>query len=236
MNTLNTSVPGRRLAAYIAIIALPFAIATQTLLSMASQGNPDFLFESHTLLSMPVERADAFYWGLWLDPLGYYGIYIPVIIYAWKALRHIDENVADLSSACGIVYCLFGTIGAMTQAGVYEALYASYNAVDATQQVKDAAAAAWSATAGGQSRGQWLMQGLFASVWMVGLYKLLSAIGQRALGVIAGLMGIAWFAYYILASADLILASNLMMMFVVVGAPLWSAWLGVVLLRSGKKA
>ncbi|MEM1190074.1 MAG: hypothetical protein AAGI72_16205 [Pseudomonadota bacterium] len=235
MNTLNLGVPGRRTAAWIAIVSLPLAFLTQLFLATASKGNSDFLYQSHDLLELAAPDADALYWGLWLDPFGFYLIYIPVIIYTWKALRHIDESIADISSAFGIGYCLLGTFGALTQAGSYEALHALYSSTDATE-IREAAAAAWSATAGGQVRGLWLMEAFFAAVWLLGVSRLLFAIERSALGVGAAVLGFCWLVHWVLASADVIAISNLLMAAVVMLGPVWTAWLGVVLLRADRTA
>ncbi|MEM1403224.1 MAG: hypothetical protein AAGG55_07835 [Pseudomonadota bacterium] len=231
MNTLNLDVPGRRTAAWVAIVSLPLAFLTQFFLATASKGNAEFLYQSHQLLALPTTDANALYWGLWLDPFGFYMIYIPVIIYAWKALRHVDESVADISSAFGIGYCLLGTFGALTQAGTYEALQGLYVATESAD-VREAAAAAWSATAGGQVRGLWLMEAFFAAVWLLGVARLLFAIGKSALGAFAALLGMCWFAHWVLASIDLTAISNPLMAVVVIFGPIWTAWLGVILLRS----
>ncbi|MEM9494999.1 MAG: hypothetical protein AAGA09_03265 [Pseudomonadota bacterium] len=230
MQTLDRTVPGRKLAAIVAFSSLPFAVITQVLLGMASAGNTNFLFESHELLSLPADRANAFYWGLWFDPFGYYLIYIPVIIYAWKALRQVDETIADMSSSFGVVYCLLGTYGAMHQAGAYEALQAGY--ATATSLEQSAAAAAWDATVGGQVRGLWLMEAFFAAVWMTGVGKLLMTAGKKALGASAMIIGAAWFGQWIFASLDVLAVSNVMMALVVLAAPFWTVWLGVTLWRA----
>lgn len=231
MDTLNLQVPGRRTTAWIAIASMPLAFLTQYFLATASKGNSEFLYQSHSLLALPTSDASALYWGLWLDPFGFYMIYIPVIIYTWKALRHVDESIADVSSAFGIGYCLLGTFGALTQAGSFEALHVLYISTEATE-VKDAAAAAWSATAGGQVRGLWLMEAFFAAVWLLGASRLLFAISHSGLGVGAAVLGVSWLAHWILASADVTAVSNLLMAVVVMLGPLWTAWLGVVLLRT----
>ncbi|MEO0436078.1 MAG: hypothetical protein AAF098_04150 [Pseudomonadota bacterium] len=231
MNTLNLAVSGRRTAAWIAIASLPLAFMTQYFLATASKGNSDFLYQSHNLLGLPSAEANALYWGLWLDPFGFYMVYIPVIIYTWKALRHIYESIADISSAFGIGYCLLGTIGALTQAGSYEALQILYSSSEAIE-VKEAAAAAWSATAGGQVRGLWLMEAFFAAIWLLGVSRLLFAIGRSGLGIAAGFLGLCWFAHWVMASADVTTISNLLMAVVVILGPVWTAWLGIALLRA----
>ena len=229
MAYLDASVPGRRGAAFLALLSLPLAIATQACIVLAIEGDTTLMFDGARLLALPEGRAEAFYWFLWLDPFGYYAINIPIIIYAWKALRHIDETVADFTSAAGIVYSLLGTFGAMIQAGSFEALYALFNSETATAVSQSAAAASWSATVGGSIRGLWLFEALCAGIWMLGLAKLLGAIGKKGLSITAGIMGVVWLVHWALASADMTAISNPMMGIVVMGGPLWAAWLGIIL-------
>lgn len=229
MAYLDASVPARRSAALFALISLPLAIATQACIFIALGGDATLMFDGERLLALPEERANAFYWFLWLDPLGYYAINIPIIIYAWKALRHIDETVADFTSAAGIVYALLGTFGAMTQAGAFEALYGLVQSETTTAEMQAGAVASWNATIGGAVRGLWLFEALCAGIWMLGLAKLLVAIGKKALGFTAGFMGLIWIVHWALASADMTAISDPMMGIVVMGGPLWAAWLGIVL-------
>ena len=104
MAYLNTLIPGRRLAAIAAIVSLPFAYLTQMLFMTASDGNVAIFHDGRAMMALSADNASLFYAAMWADILGYYLIFLPVIIYAWKILREIDENLTDISFMCGLIY------------------------------------------------------------------------------------------------------------------------------------
>ena len=69
--------------------------------------------------------------------------FLPVIVYAWKALRHIDETLTDISFLCGFVYCLLGAFGATSMAGAFQALHGGI--ANASPSEIEAASVAWEA-------------------------------------------------------------------------------------------
>ncbi|QBF34047.1 hypothetical protein [Thalassococcus sp. S3] len=227
MTSLNFATPGRRLAAFAALLSLPFAYLTQGLFMAASDGDVTRFHDGLDMMTLSAEAADLFYLGMWTDVLGYYLIFLPVLIYAWKLLRDLDEMLTDLAMLCGLIYCLMGTFGAVTMAGAFDALRASASAAP------DQAAAAWEATIGGQWRGLWLMEAILAAIWLGGLAKLLGSAGLKGLGIGAGVLAAIWVLQFATWHAGLAEVSDAALALVVLLSPLWAAWLGLSLLRAG---
>ncbi len=226
MATLDPKIPGRKLAAIAAIISFPFAYVTQALFMAASDGDVTVFHSGDQMMALAADKAGLFYAAMWTDVLGYYLIFLPVIVYAWKALRHIDENLTDIAFLCGLIYCLLGSFGAVQMAGAFEALHAGHS---------PGSAAAWEASIGGNWRGYWLLEAILVAIWLGGLAKLLSAIGLRALGLSAAALSAIWVVQFITLHAGMVEISDAALALVVVLSPLWSVWLGVALLRGEKK-
>ena len=224
MASLDPSIPGRRLAAIAAILSLPFAYMTQGLFSLGTGGDPTAFFDPERLLTGSASQIQMLYFGYWVDILGYYLIFIPVLIYAWKALRSINENLTDIAFLCGFVYCLLGAFGAATQAAVLQNLYLLHSSGNPIQQ--EAAQAAWSATVSGQWRGLWILEASLAAVWFGGMSALLGAIKLRGLGLMAGCIAALWGLLFITWLAGLHELSDLFLVIVVLISPIWAAWLG----------
>ena len=125
---------------------------------------------------------------MWTDILGYYLIFLPLLIYAWKLLRPVNESLTDFAFLCGFIYCLLGAFGAVNMAGAFAALHRS-------EQV-GAAASAWEAVIGGNWRGYWLIEAILATIWLGGLARLLNAAGFRLLGIGAGLLALIWLVQF----------------------------------------
>ncbi|MEM9667439.1 MAG: hypothetical protein AAF950_00810 [Pseudomonadota bacterium] len=229
MSQLDMTVPGRKVASVAAFLSLPFAYLTQTLYVTAAGGDVGIFFEGAKILAVSQQQAGYFYTAMWTDVLGYYLILIPVIVYAWKALRGVNETLADIAFFCGTIFCLLGSFGAVTMAGAFNILYASFS--DATLEQQAAAIAAWEATIYGQWRGLWLLEATLAFVFLVGLGRLLLDIGRTGLGGVAILLGLIWIVQFTTWQLGYHAVSDAALTAVVLLAPLWSAWLGVVLWR-----
>ncbi|MEM9670774.1 MAG: hypothetical protein AAF950_17820 [Pseudomonadota bacterium] len=221
---------GRKLSAYTLIISLPFAAITQFLFGLGSGGDPALYFNASAALSLDASQASAFYFGMWFDVFGYYLIYLPVILYAWRAYRDSDQNLVDLLSICGIIYTVFGALGAATMAASFQTLHVGYAGLDSVQ--KNAAEAAWLATISGQWLGVWKLEAILATVWLGGLSKVLIQHNMRWLGIGALLVAIIWLAQFVTWVAGAHDFSNLTLMLVVVVGPLWAFCLGIALLRA----
>ena len=230
MVQLDPTVPGRRIAAITAIVSLPFAYLTQTLFSLGTGGDPSAFFDAARLLSVSSNQSTFLYLGYWTDILGYYLILLPVLIYAWKILRVVDESLTDLTFTCGLAYYLLGAIGAATQAAAFQDLHLLH--ASGTLAEKTSAEAAWTATVGGQWRGLWILEASMAAIWLGGLAKLLPMIGHKGLGWFAGFIATLWAALFITWLTGLHEISDLFLVAVSLIFPIWAAWLGFTLLRS----
>ena len=230
MAQLDPTIPGRRLAAITAILSLPFAYLTQALFSLGTGGDPSAFFDAARLLSVSADQSTFLYFGYWVDILGYYLIFLPVLIYAWKALRPVDGSLTDIAFACGLIYCVLGAIGASTQAAAFQELQLLH--ASGTLADKAAAEAAWTATVAGQWRGLWILEASLAAVWFGGLAKLLSATGFKGLGWLAALIAVLWGLLFTSWLAGLHELSDLFLMIVVLVSPIWAAWLGIRLWSS----
>lgn len=226
MATLDPKIPGRKLAGLAAIVSLPFAYVTQALFMTASGGDVTIFDSGNHMMALTADNAGYFYAAMWTDVLGYYLIFIPVIVYAWKALRHIDENLTGIAFLCGLIYCLLGSFGAVQMAGAFGALHGSQAA---------GSAAAWEASIGGNWHGYWLLEAILAAIWLGGLAKLLPAAGFKGLGVGAAVLSAIWIVQFITSHAGMAEISDAALALVVILSPLWSVWLGVALLRNPEK-
>lgn len=222
MAYINPSIPGRKLAAIAAMISLPFAYLTQILFMGASDGDVSIFHDGERMMALAADKAAMFYAAMWTDILGYYLIFLPLIVYAWKILRQIDENLADIAFLCGLIYCLLGSFGAVMMAGTFEALRAG-NA--------GGSVAAWEATIGGNWRGYWLLEAVLASIWLAGLGHLLMRVRFKGLGLGAIALAIIWLIQFSLWHLGAKEASDAALALVVILSPLWAFWLGLSLLR-----
>ncbi len=229
MAYLNPVIPGRKLAAITAILSMPFAYLTQFFFVMASDGDVAIFHDGHQMLNLASDNASMFYAAMWTDILGYYLIFLPVIIYAWKILREVNESLTDISFLCGLIYCLLGSFGAVNMAGAFDSLYGGYATASASEQAQ--AVAAWQATIAGNWRGYWLLEAVLAAVWLGGLGRLLAIAGLRGLGLGAMFLSVIWLAQFTLWHLGLDEASDAALTLVVLLSPLWSVWLGISLLR-----
>ena len=226
MITSGAYFSGHRFAALAALISAPCALGTLALFNAASGGQIPVLFDGASALAIGAENGRLLTLAFWLDIFGYYLIFVPVILYIWKAIRGANEWVADLGAISGLIYCVMGAMAVATMASSFSALQALY------QSGAEAAAATWTGIVAGQWFGIWQAQVIAGAVWALCFGSILMSNGVRLLGGLTFLIGLGWIVQFALMVSDMVDASQAVSNVVVLLQPVWAIWVGVALLRN----
>jgi len=229
VNAIHDEVTFRRAAALAAIASAPLAAGNLLAMLWAARLNLDALSDPSVLLRIGEAGAGLWRWSMVLDLFGYYLLIVPLLLFLRTWLRPRSPNWIDLFVLCLLAYCLIGAIGAAMLATATPPLIEAYPAAaPPTRAILEAVAGALSDSV---YRGLWnLLEECLAGIGWLGLGLVLIS-GRRRLGMATVLLGAAC----LVDSLGSILRSEAISMAglapYLVLAPLWAAWMGVVLLR-----
>lgn len=216
-----------KIAGFLAVLSCPLALASIMLIFTAFNWDFETAFDPVKAIAFQPDPSATLRWGWILDIFGYYLPLVPLAL----ALHHWFSSTAKLHSQlftlCGLGYILIGATGAAMLAGATVPLYAAYAAGEVAQ--KAVVTQVFANLNNEVLSGVWnIFSMTLAAVWFLGTGWLLRS-EYRWLGIFTLLLGIASVADvigYVLQSAAL---SGAGLNFYLFLAPVWAAWLGLVL-------
>ncbi len=193
--------------------------------------NYDFEVFSDTssLIASGSTAASYIRWSYWLNMLGNYLLLIPLALFLYTWLEPLNRPYAQLYSISGLLYLILGAAGSAVLAAAWPYLIEQYETASAVQQefltmefqvvnaiaeeglhgvIQNLAGAIWFIGIGALMRSKRSVLGIFTIV--IGLFLALNTIGN--------MFGIEMFSLVGL-TANILLG------------PLWSIWLGILLVR-----
>jgi len=105
----------RRVAAWLAILALPLACANVGLALVAVDYDLTLFGDFDSGFRVIADRLDApalLRWSMISDMLGFYLMLIPLAVVLWDWLRARNQPLVTLFTLFGVAYLLCGAIGA----------------------------------------------------------------------------------------------------------------------------
>ncbi len=229
---MENNVPLRRMAAWLAILALPLAFANVGLalaainFDLAGFGNMAYGVELVAAHPLGVELTR---WSMIADMLGFYLMLIPVALVLRNWLKEHNRLWVNLVTLFGLGYLFFGAMGAaMLSAVLPNQLYAYAQSAAATAETHKAIFLAFTDAI---YNGVWgTLDPILGGVWWVGLGIFLRR-ERRALGWVTLVLG----AFMLLRDVKIGPLEMVGLAAYFVLAPIWAAWLGVDLLRQPAK-
>lgn len=220
----------QRVAAISAIIAAPFSYLLTFTLLRAVSFDFTILATPNELIAIGKSEALVFKWTMLLDVIGQYFLLFPLVLFLWYWLRGKANRTVTLVTIGGVFYIFIGALGVSINAAVFPELMMQY--ADAGPEKRPMLKTVFTTFATATMVGMWgifvrLVGGLY---WVgigiplrdermyvgyftvgLGLVTLVSAIGNGL--QIAPLIGVGTLGYLL-------------------GFPIWSLWLGVILYRN----
>ena len=223
----------RRVAAWLAILAMPLACANVGLALVAVDFDLALFGDLASGFRVVVDRPDApalLRWSMISDMLGFYLMLVPLALVLWDCQRARNQPLVTLFTLFGVAYLLCGAIGAAILSVVLPYQIDAYvNAAVADRHIHQALFLAFSNAI---YDGVWgTLDPLLGGVWWVGLGSILRR-DRKVLGWITVVLGV----FMLLRDVKLgpIEMIGLFVYFVL--APVWAAWAGIDLLLKPEKA
>ena len=217
-----------RLAGWCAILAAPIALLSFFLGPIAYHWDFDAMFDPLRAIAHPNVNATLVRWSWVLDIVGYYWLLLPASVLLTDLASMSRPLHAQLAARAGYGYMLTGSIGAAILAGTTD-LFAAY--AHGNEATRVAVSTTYSALFGLVYVGLWntlCMSLLAVWLWMSG-----SALrgSHRGLGLFAMALGVCAFLDVFGLLIDLEAISMFGLFAYLFLFPVWSAWLGIWLLR-----
>lgn len=223
----------RRIAAWLAILALPLAYANVGLALIAVDFDltafRDLAYGFQLIIDRPGGAA-LLRWSMISDMLGFYLMLVPLALVLWARLKAKNQQCATLFTLFGFAYLFFGAMGAATLGIVLPNQIGAYvNAAVAERYTHQAIFLAFSNAI---YDGVWgTLDPLLAGVWWVGIGTILRR-DRRALGWVTVVLGV----FMLLRDVKLGPIEVIALSVYFVLAPIWAAWSGVDLLLRPEEA
>ncbi len=219
----------QRLAGWAAIVSVPLAFASAGLSLAPLNFDFDILANASAAVRELAGEGDTIRWSWVFDVLGYYLLLVPLALVLWNWLKPRNPNLVSVFTLCGLGYLFFGAMGAAIFSAVLSTVadvYAQTSGV--AQQIQEALYVTFSNAIIG---GVWgALNALLAAVWWLGIGTFLRS-ERRVLGwfsiVLGAIMLLSWIGIATGANA---LVAITVPIYLVLG-PIWTLWLGIVLLR-----
>jgi len=218
----------RRVAAWLAIVAMPLAYANVGLALVAVGFDLGIFSDARAGLQLIARNpagAVLTRWSMVADMLGFYLLLIPLALVLWDWLRDQSPAWVGLATLLGLGYLFCGAAGAAALAAVLPAQIAAYaQAPAALAPVHEALFLAFTRAV---YDGVWgLLDPLLGGVWWLGIGLFLRR-QRRALGWTAVVLGLFMLLRDVkIGPLELIGLGGYFVL-----APLWAAWAGVDVLR-----
>lgn len=187
------------------------------------------IFEDPTLLLDYGARASGYARaGMVLDVLGYYLLLVPALIILCRSLAARDGVLASVAQIAGISYVVVGATGAAILAAVWPATLDQVGSTDAVQR------AALTASFDTTTEAVFAMWNLFGSTALAILLLITARLlwsERRAFSIFSTLIGAACAIDATATAMGVDAVGSAALQVYLYGAPIWAAWLGVLILR-----
>jgi hypothetical protein len=230
ITNMNSTLPTTRfarLAGILAIVAAPLAWGS-LVVGVGAVGGDFAAFEDpQRLLGLGSAAAPLIRASFLLSMFGSYLFLLPLALAVYDWLRPIDPPFARWCTLCGVGYLALGAAGAAILAAVWPLLMTIYPGSSERSAIALSFA---TATAIAEDGLQGIIQNIAGAVWWIGIGWLLWR-RRRVLAMFTLLLGALVLlnalgnAFGSEALSTLGLLANVLL------APLWGAWIGIVLLR-----
>ncbi|MGZ6316199.1 MAG: hypothetical protein ACXWNQ_02980 [Anaerolineales bacterium] len=218
----------QKIAGVSAILVTMFILGNIITLFAAVNNNTAVFSDAALLLPMGANAAHLFHVSMVFDVLAYI-LFSPLVMFCWSWLKQRGEGLASLYAYCGLAYSLLGALGGVILDAVLPKMIADYALASSVQQETLRLLARFFYLA--IAHGVWNpLEVLMISVWFLG-FGLLLRREKRGLGILALIISFLG----LLDPLGWILQNDAVLNIGGIGTvliPVWTAWFGIVLLRS----
>jgi hypothetical protein len=219
----------RRMAGFVAVVSLPFAVGNLLTIALAVHFNLNALSNPLLLIHTGAAGARWWHWSMILDSLGYYLMIVPLILLLRGSSRPDSRDWTDFFVLCLLAYCFIGAVGGAILATAVPPLITSYSAASpAHRAIVETVGTGYSNAV---YRGLWnLLEEFLAGIGWIGI-GLLTRAEDRRLRTVTIALGAACFVDAVGTALNIDAVAMVGLTLYLVLAPLWASWLGVRLLR-----
>ena len=229
---MKTPLHLRRVAAWLAILALPLAYANVGLALVAVDFDLPAFSDQVGGLRLVAGRPDGpelIRWSMISDMLGFYLMLVPLALVVWDWLKAKNQQLITLATVFGLAYLFFGAMGAAVLGVVLPDQINAY--VQAAGEERQVHQMMFLAFSGAIYDGVWgMLDPILGGVWWVGIGAILRK-ERRALGWTTLVLGIVM----LLRDVKIGPIEFICLAAYFVLAPIVAAWLGIDLLRKSEK-
>lgn len=181
------------------------------------------------LIAIGSSAAGLIRWSYWFNMLGNYMLLMPLALFLYKWLKSENPPFAQLFTGSGWLYLLLGAVGSSIFAAAWPFIIDLYETTPPDQQANLLIHfEVINAFAGEGFHG--VLQNIFGAVWFLGMGHLLRS-KRNALGLFAMAVG-AFLVLNTIGNVFNVEALSLLGLTAnIVLGPLWSIWIGVLLVQ-----
>lgn len=224
----------QRLAGLATVIAGPLSIVS-LIVGLSGVGYDFEVFSDVSALIAAGDRAAGLIrWSFLLNLFANYLLLLPVAVLLWRWLRGRSPLFADFYTLCGLIFLLLGAASAAVSSAVWPLLIREYTGAAPTQQ--EALGLIFRAVSEATEGGlQSAVQNFPGAIWFWGMGALLRGV-RRSLGWLSMTVG----GFLAVNGVGALLLNESLSLLGLTGSllliPVWSVWLGIVLLREKRLA
>jgi hypothetical protein len=211
------------------LAAALMAAATLLLGVVVVGASLDMLADPSPMLRFSPQQAEALRWAKVTSLLGYGALLLPVVFFVAARLEALDARVAPLARAAGVGYVTFAGMNAALLLSIWPVFQQAYPLVEPSQRV--AVEVTFHALTDAAEIGMQSLAYLFGGGWWL-LSGFLLRRSSPWLGWTSIALGIAAWAGTLSLLLRIGPLSVVALGLCFVLTPVWSAWIGVLALRS----
>ena len=190
----------------------------------------DVFSDTSSLIAAGATAAGFIRWSYWMNMVGNYLFLIPLALVLHHNLKQNGELFSQLYTASGLLYILMGAAGSAILAAAWPYLMTEFAATSGEQQAL-LMADFQLVNAIAETGLHGVIQNLGGFIWFLGMGSLLRS-KRNTLGIFAMVIG-GFLVLNTLGNIFNVEALSLLgLMANILLGPIWSIWIGVLLMRS----
>lgn len=226
---MHTENSFQRLTGILAIVAGIFALLSLVIGLAGVNYDFEVFSDTSSLIASGSAAAVFIRWSYWLNMFGNYLLLIPLALLLHQWLKAVQASYALLFTASGLLYLALGAAGSAILAAAWPFLIEQYTtATAANQSFLVIQFQVVNAIAEAGLHG--VIQNFAGAVWFLGIGSLLRT-KQNGLGIGAMVIGLFLILNTIGNMFNIEALSLLGLMANILLGPLWSIWIGIVLVQ-----
>ena len=219
----------RKIAGWLAVISVPFALTNFTLTGIAGSNDVQDLSGLYSYINAGAEAGYLMKWAWLADLVGYYLLLVPATFFIHHWLKSKNPYWISIFTFCGLAYIFAGSIGAAILAKTWPTLISGY--AGAKEPIKEMYNIVFVNSTQMVYGGIWgYFEFLLAGIWWIGIGFTMKS-ERKALGIVTIILG---FISILTCTGEIFNIESIAigsLFILLLLAPVWACWLGISLIR-----